>query len=139
MKLKKIKIFLIVLLIAFLISYLIPNKTVYEAISQTIVTEVEVEEVIELTGELKRICSCESTGNPNSEPTHYDKDGNVLRGVVNNQDVGICQINLKYHNYTAQTLGLDLFKEEDNIKYAKGLYAAQGSTPWNWSKHCWQK
>lgn len=93
---------------------------------------------IQLTGELKRICSCESTGSPNQEPIHYDRNGNVLRGKINPQDIGMCQINLTYHQKEAEKLQLDLFKEKDNMLYAMHLYQTQGNKPWNWSKHCWE-
>lgn len=92
-----------------------------------------------LRPELVPICSCESRQGKNGTPTHYEADGvTVLRGRENPDDVGICQINLYYHEAPATKMGLDLFKEEDNITYANWLYAKEGSTPWNWSKTCWQ-
>lgn len=87
--------------------------------------------------ELKRICSCESTGRPGNEPVHYDKDGSVLRGRVNQNDVGMCQINLTYHENTATSMGLDLFNPDENFAYALQLYRDQGSQPWSWSRSCW--
>lgn len=100
--------------------------------------EPEVVELPTLHPTLKRICACESMGNPNAEPRHYDKNGNVLRGVINNQDVGMCQINLFYHQKTADKMDIDLFTEAGNIEYANWLFNREGSTPWNWSRHCWQ-
>ena len=91
-----------------------------------------------LEGLLKAICACESAGSPTATPTHFDLDGKVIRGKKNSQDVGICQINLDWHNDKAKKIGLDLFKENDNIKYAKILFASEGSKPWNWSKSCWK-
>lgn len=80
------------------------------------------------------ICTCESGLH------HFEADGiTVKRGRVNPNDVGICQINLTYHQAQAEKMGLDLLKEEDNIKYANWLYEQSGTTPWNWSKSCWQK
>jgi hypothetical protein len=88
---------------------------------------------------LQRICGCESVGNPNKEPQQFHPDGTVIRGVINNLDIGMCQINLKYHGARAEELGIDLFTREGNLTYANMLYTTQGSTPWNWSKSCWNK
>lgn len=92
-----------------------------------------------LAPELLPICSCESVGVPDAVPQHFNKDGTVIRGKVNSDDIGMCQINLKYHKAVADKMDLDLFKEDDNIKYANYLYNKQGTKPWNWSKKCWQK
>ena len=108
---------------------LIPGKSV---------TIIIPEKKVELVKELKPICACESTGNKIKEPTQYNKDGSVLRGKLNKDDIGMCQINLKFHNKKAKEMGLDLFKEQDNIKYANWLYSKEGSTPWNWSRNCWK-
>lgn len=89
--------------------------------------------------ELKRICACESVGNPNAEPIQFNKEGTVLRGVINKADTGMCQLNTKYHLATAQKLGLDIFTAEGNKGYAEWLYEQEGNLPWHWSKHCWDK
>lgn len=95
--------------------------------------------LVQLNPALVPICSCESKQGKNGAPTHYEADGvTVLRGRENPDDVGMCQINLHYHNATAIKMGLDLFKREDNITYANWLYEKEGSTPWNWSRKCWQ-
>ena len=86
-----------------------------------------------LSGQLKRICKCESGG------THYDKNGDVLRGRVDPDDIGICQINLRYHQATAESLGLDVFKYQDNITYAWIEYRKNGTQPWVKSQFCWNK
>ncbi len=77
------------------------------------------------------IARCESTFH------QYDKDGNLVRGRVNNADVGVMQINEKYHDDTAKKLGLDLHTLEGNVAYAKHLYAEQGARPWISSSKCW--
>ncbi len=91
-----------------------------------------------LNANLTRICSCESNGVPNKKPRHFDADGNVLRGKINNLDIGMCQINLHYHGARADKLGIDLFTEAGNIEYANMLYVEQGTQPWSWSKSCWE-
>lgn len=88
--------------------------------------------------QLKRICSCESTGKPGKEPQHYAPNGEVLRGRVNSLDTGACQINRTYHEVAATKMGLDLFIESDNRAYAEYLYETQGTSPWVYSAHCWQ-
>lgn len=102
--------------------------------SKPYIVEPETKQEIIIPEELQKIFNCES-GN-----THYEKDGvTVLRGKLNNDDLGIAQINLYHHQKQAEEMGLDLFKEEDSIKYALWLYEKEGNTPWNWSKPCWSK
>ena len=94
------------------------------------------EHIASLLPALVPICACESTGSKDGKPRHYDENGNVLRGKINPLDVGACQINLHYHQATAEKIGLDLMKEEDNITYANYLYKIQGARPWKWSASC---
>lgn len=89
-----------------------------------------------LSPELIPVCACESVGDPTKEPSHFDAQGNVLRGRVNPSDIGMCQLNL-VHEPEAKRLGLDLFDEGDNIRFANHLYAAQGLKPWRYSQACW--
>lgn len=92
---------------------------------------------LKLRKELIPVCSCESNGKPNGIPTHYEQDGiTVLRGKLNNDDIGMCQINLKWHKEVSIKMGLDLFKEEDNIIYANFLFDTRGFKDWGWSNHC---
>jgi hypothetical protein len=67
----------------------------------------------------------------------YDKNGNIVRGRVNSADIGVMQINEKYHAETAKKLGIDLYTVEGNVAYAKHLYAEQGAQPWISSSKCW--
>jgi len=70
----------------------------------------------------------------------YEEDGEtVLRGRVNKFDIGICQINELYHQKRIDTLGVDIYTEGGNIRYAKDLFDRQGAGPWIWSKSCWSK
>ncbi len=82
---------------------------------------------------LVEIARCES------EFSQFDKDGNVVRGIVNKADVGVMQINEKYHADAAEALGLNLHTIEGNVAYAKYLYSKEGSTPWKYSSKCWNK
>jgi hypothetical protein len=67
----------------------------------------------------------------------FDKDGNIIHGIANKADVGVMQINEKYHALMAAKLGLDLHTVEGNVAYARHLYYEQGSKPWSASEKCW--
>lgn len=91
----------------------------------------------ELLPELVKICTCESgqgTGKPQQFNIHT---GEVLRGVINPDDTGMCQINKHYHLEASIQKGWDIETEEGNILYSNWLYSTQGSKPWSWSKPCW--
>lgn len=126
----------ILLGLAFYIPF-IGTKTLYQ--KTEIVVEETTEEVLpvstipEVPAILKKIGECES-GNRQ----FYD-DGTVVRGNINPLDLGKYQINLGYHEESAKRLGYDLYTEEGNTKYALHLYNTAGTSPWNWSKHCWGK
>lgn len=104
---------------------------------------IEATERIELEKYLKEhfaetpilieIAKCES------ELTHFGKDGKVIRGRVDNADVGVMQINERYHQEDAEKLGLDIHTVEGNVAYAKYLYEKYGSKPWKASSPCWSK
>ncbi len=68
----------------------------------------------------------------------YDKDGNLFRGIVNDRDIGVMQINTDYHSKTAERMGIDLTTIDGNMAYAKYLYDKQGTAPWNSSSPCWR-
>jgi len=80
---------------------------------------------------MRKIAYCESRNR------QFDKDGSVIRGVVNSRDVGIFQINEKYHLSDSKKMGLNIHTVEGNLEYAKYLYEKQGTRPWNSSKPCW--
>lgn len=74
-----------------------------------------------------------------SRNRQFEKNGEVFRGIVNNDDVGVMQINTYYHEETAKKMGLDLMTLEGNIAYGKYLYEKEGTTPWDSSSACWAK
>lgn len=82
---------------------------------------------------LAEIARCES------HFRHLTVEGEVVRGKVNNFDVGVMQINTAYHGEKAEELGHDLLTLEGNLSYAKDLYKRQGTTPWASSASCWKK
>lgn len=69
----------------------------------------------------------------------FDKDGSIHRGVVNELDLGVMQVNEYYHGKAADKLGLDLYTIQGNVAYAKYLFEKEGSQPWSSSKPCWGK
>lgn len=69
----------------------------------------------------------------------FDSDGSMHRGVVNNKDVGVMQINEYYHLKTAKALDLDIYTVQGNLAYARYLYEKEGTAPWISSKPCWGK
>ena len=82
---------------------------------------------------LVKIARCESTF------SQFDKNGEVVRGKVNRADVGVMQINEKYHSEKADKLGYNLHTIDGNIAYAKYLYEKYGAQPWRASSKCWLK
>lgn len=80
---------------------------------------------------LVEIARCESNFR------QFDKEGKVVRGRVDRNDIGVMQINERYHQDVAKKLGLDIHTTPGNIAYAKYLYDKEGTKPWSASKKCW--
>ncbi|MBI4086626.1 hypothetical protein HY416_01440 [Candidatus Kaiserbacteria bacterium] len=96
-------------------------------------TEMAVREYFKDIPVMVQIAKCES------HFRHTLADGSILRGKVDAADLGVMQINTRYHAARAATLGLDLHLLEDNLEYARDLYEAQGTVPWNSSAPCWKR
>jgi hypothetical protein len=69
----------------------------------------------------------------------YNESGTPLRGIQNSQDVGVMQINEKYHRATAEKLGHNIDTLEGNLDYARFLFEQEGTGPWKYSSPCWGK
>ncbi len=82
---------------------------------------------------MKDISRCES------HFRQYNKSGSVYRGVQNNKDVGVMQINERYHLENSKKLELDIYTLDGNLAYARQLYEKEGTTPWASSRACWGK
>lgn len=69
------------------------------------------------------------------------KNGKVLRGIVNPADVGVMQINEKYHLVASKKLGMDIYTIDGNLAYGRYLYEHRdlGTRPWLASAPCWTK
>jgi len=82
---------------------------------------------------LAEIAKCESGFR------QFDSRGRVIKGEVNQDDIGILQINKYYHEEEAVKLGFDIYTIDGNLGYAKWLYVKYGDTPWVYSSKCWKK
>ena len=94
-------------------------------------TEAIVREYFKDIPVMIQVARCESTFR------HTLADGTVLRGFVDNDDTGVMQINKRYHEKTAISMGLDVENIYDNMAYARHLYEKQGTQPWSASAPCW--
>lgn len=72
-----------------------------------------------------------------SRVRHLDTRGNILRGEVDSDDIGIMQINTRYHQARADELDLDIYSLDGNLGYAAYLYEKEGTRPWRSSEPCW--
>jgi len=100
---------------------------------KTLTTQERVEEYFKDVPIMIDVARCES------QFRQHDSNGNVLRGIANSQDVGVMQINEKYHAATALKLGIDIYSLEGNLAYGRYLYETQGTRPWTYSSTCWSK
>lgn len=122
----------------------IPKAEVEEVVVQTVRhTQVSVSVPETDDNILYRICSCESGNGKYGTPQQFEPDGvTPLVGKMTpdhlGQDIGMCQINTKYHLETATSLGYDIYTADGNWGYAKYLYSTQGTNPWSASRSCWQ-
>ncbi len=82
---------------------------------------------------LVEVARCES------EFRQFDSNGQVIRGRANKNDVGVMQINEKYHLETSKKMGIDIYTLEGNVAFAKYLYVKYGSDAWSASSPCWGK
>ncbi len=102
--------------------------------------KVSHREILKLNRILVPVCSCESTGSVKRPPKQFNSDGSVIRGKINKNDIGECQINIekKYgHLQMAKKLGFDIYTKNGNIAYANWLFKKYGTSPWKWSRPCW--
>ncbi|MEA1929431.1 MAG: hypothetical protein U9M92_00880 [Patescibacteria group bacterium] len=98
-----------------------------------------IQEFIEVRASLQGVDSRLATDIAFCESTNrqYDEDGAVLRGIENSQDVGLFQINEKYHLEASRELGYDIYTSEGNTGYALWLLKKEGSRHWKSSSKCW--
>ncbi len=96
-------------------------------------TEAIVREYFKDIPVMIQVARCESTFQ------HTLADGSVLRGKVDGADTGVMKINKRYHQATADKMGLNLDDIYGNMAYARFLFEKQGTQPWSASQPCWGK
>ena len=99
----------------------------------TVESEKRVHEYFKDLPVMIEIARCES------EFRQYVDSGAVLRGGSAGGMIGIFQFFESVHTVPAKALGFDLATVDGNLGYARHLYEAQGTTPWNPAKSCWDK
>lgn len=104
-----------------------------EIVDNPITIEEYVKEYYKDVPILAEISKCES------EFKHLGKNGQVIRGIVNDKDIGVMQINEEHHMKQAKALGYDIYTLKGNMAYAKWLYEKEGTRPWLSSLECWKK
>ncbi len=80
-----------------------------------------------------KIAQCES------QMIHGYSNGRVLQGIIDPDDIGVMQINRRYHGRDARRMGYNIYSAQGNIAFAKYLYRTQGTRPWKASSPCWTK
>ena len=113
----------------------IENNIIVSTSSVDIITSKEVEKYLREAFKdepiLIDIARCES------HYRQFDREGHILRGKANDADVGVMQINEKYHAEKAVELGINIYTLEGNVEFAKYLYDTFGARPWKASSKCW--
>jgi len=72
-----------------------------------------------------------------SRMRHLGAKGDIIRGKIDPDDIGVMQINTRYHEEKAVELGYDLYSLNGNLAYARYLYEKEGTKPWLSSSLCW--
>lgn len=103
------------------------------SVKKTKTVKESVEEYFQDIPVLIDVARCESRF------TQFNANGSILRGEANRDDVGVMQINEKYHLETSKKLGLDIHTLEGNMAYGRYLYEKFGTDPWEYSSKCWKK
>lgn len=119
------------LFLAVMVAAIISIPLTGNAASSQAQVEKAVKKYFASTPEMIAIARCES------EFRQFDESGDILRGGYEGKMIGIFQFHEDYHRGAARDLGLNIDTMLGNLAYAKKVYAAEGTTPWNSSKHCW--
>lgn len=118
---------------AFAAPIALSESEAYEIAQNPETLEVYVREYFVETPILADIAWCES------RMRHLGKDGSIFRGKVDPDDLGVMQINTRFHGKKAGEMGIELTTLNGNLAYAQYLYDTQGAKPWLASSPCWSK
>ena len=69
----------------------------------------------------------------------YEPDGTALKNKQGSSARGVFQVMLYWHDEAALAMGFDVRTLDGNLGYARWLFLAQGSSPWEASADCWRK
>ena len=94
-------------------------------------TEAAVREYFADIPVMIEIARCES------KFRQFTDSGNVLRGGVGQQMVGVFQFFDRYHENPADELGFDIKTLEGNLAYARHMYVQESTAPWDAARDCW--
>ena len=111
----------------------INNNNTGPQIETAVTLEQYVQNYFAETPVLAKISKCESNYR------QFDDQGNILRGEITTDDVGLMQINEFFHAKIAKDMNLDLHTIDGNLAYAKYLYEKKGTAPRKASEKCWNK
>ena len=114
-------------------SYKVVKEISNQEIESLLSTEQYIKQYFKDIPIMIEIARCESTFR------QLDLDGEIHRGRVNSEDVGVMQINERYHLNQAEKKDYNIYTIEGNTAYARDLYERQGTQPWNSSRACWGK
>ena len=114
-------------------SYKVVKEISNQEIESLLSTEQYIKQYFKDIPIMIEIARCESTFR------QLDLDGEIHRGRVNSEDVGVMQINERYHLNQAEEKDYNIYTIEGNTAYARDLYERQGTQPWNSSRACWGK
>lgn len=111
----------------------IATKAATASSSEVARAEVEkrVREYFKDAPNMIEIARCESNFR------QFTDAGNVLRGGMDGQMVGVYQFYETVHAAAAKSLGLNLSTLEGNLAYARHVYEAEGTDPWSSGQSCW--
>lgn len=126
----------ILLLVSSFTGAAVPEKAaapepVLPVANQPITLEEYVREYFALNPILAEVARCESRFR------QFGANG-VLRGEYDRNDLGVMQINERYHAEAARKNGFDIKTLEGNLGYATWLYEREGLSPWKSSRSCWK-
>lgn len=110
------------------------TTAIKEAEAKEIPKPIVIEKIVKVKDDtippiLLKIAKAES-GN-----RHFDSQGNVVKGKVNNKDIGKFQLNETVWGKKAKELGYDIYTEKGNEQMALWIFEHYGSVPWKFSAY----
>lgn len=79
------------------------------------------------------VANCESRG------LIHRKGDKLLPNASGGSDRGVLQIHMNTHGAEIQKMGLNIDNNGDYFYFTRILFDRNGVSPWNSSKHCWER